>query len=60
MRSCTSATWMHASVITELILQLPQWLPGNHSPRGPINLIADISFEADGEPVAWTRDPVEV
>jgi len=43
-----------------LILQLPQWLPGNHGPRGPINLIADIRFEADGEPIAWTRDPVEV
>ncbi len=44
----------------ELILQLPEWLPGNHGPRGLINLIADIRFEADGEPVAWTRDPVEV
>ena len=44
----------------KLILQLPQWLPGNHAPRGPINLIADIRFEADGKPVQWTRDPVEV
>jgi predicted metalloprotease with PDZ domain len=44
----------------ELILQLPQWLPGNHAPRGPINLIADVRFEVDGTPVQWTRDPVEV
>lgn len=44
----------------ELILQLPQWLPGNHGPRGPINLIADIRFTADGRPAEWTRDPVEV
>jgi predicted metalloprotease with PDZ domain len=45
---------------TELILQLPEWLPGHHSPRGPINLIADIHFFADGQEVAWTRDPIEV
>jgi predicted metalloprotease with PDZ domain len=44
----------------ELILQLPQWLPGNHGPRGPLNLLADLRFEAGGKPLAWTRDPVEV
>lgn len=44
----------------DLILQLPQWLPGNHGPRGTMNLLADLRFEADGKPVAWTRDPVEV
>ena len=44
----------------ELVLQLPKWLPGNHAPRGPINLIADMHFEVDGRPVAWVRDPVEV
>jgi len=44
----------------ELILQLPAWLPGNHSPRGPLKLITDLRFEVDGRPVAWTRDPVEV
>lgn len=45
---------------TSLILQLPSWLPGNHAPRGPINLIADVRFEVGGKPIAWTRDPVEV
>jgi predicted metalloprotease with PDZ domain len=45
---------------SELILQLPAWLPGNHAPRGPLNLIADVRFEVNGRPVAWTRDPVEV
>ena len=44
----------------ELILQLPEWLPGKHAPRGPINHIAGIRFEVDGEPAAWTRDPLEV
>ena len=45
---------------SELILQLPAWLPGNHAPRGPLNLITDVRFEVNGRPVAWTRDPVEV
>ncbi|KHL24906.1 peptidase M61 [Croceibacterium mercuriale] len=44
----------------ELILQLPEWLPGNHGPKGPLNQIAQISFSVDGKPVNWTRDPVEV
>jgi len=44
----------------ELILQLPEYLPGNHAARGPINLIADIHFEIDGRPAAWERHPVEV
>ena len=45
---------------TTLILQLPEWLPGNHGPRGSINQIADIRFKVNGKDVAWTRDPVEV
>ncbi len=45
---------------TGLILQLPAWLPGNHSPRGPINQLSDLRFEAGGQPIGWTRDPVEV
>ncbi|BBC71752.1 peptidase M61 [Altererythrobacter sp. B11] len=45
---------------TSLILQLPEWLPGNHAPRGPINLLADVHFEANGQELEWTRDPLEV
>src|SRR5688572_21883631 len=44
----------------ELVLLLPEWIPGKHGPRGPINLLADLRFEVDGRPVEWTRDPVEV
>jgi predicted metalloprotease with PDZ domain len=44
----------------EMVLQLPEWIPGKHGPRGPINLLADLRFEVDGRPAAWTRDPVEV
>jgi len=43
----------------ELVLQLPEWHPGKHDARGAMNLIADVRFEVDGKPAAWTRDPVE-
>jgi predicted metalloprotease with PDZ domain len=44
----------------EMVLLLPEWIPGKHAPRGPINLLADLRFEVDGRPAEWTRDPVEV
>lgn len=43
-----------------LVLLYPQWIPGNHAPRGPIEKIAGIRFTANGQPVAWTRDPLNV
>ncbi|MCT2557610.1 peptidase M61 [Tsuneonella sp. YG55] len=46
---------------TETVTLLyPEWLPGNHAPRGPIALLSDIRFLADGKPVAWKRDPLDV
>ena len=43
-----------------LTLLFPQWLPGTHGPRGPLNQLADLRFEAGGKPLAWQRDPLEV
>ncbi|HEX8056872.1 MAG TPA: peptidase M61, partial [Novosphingobium sp.] len=43
-----------------LTLLFPQWLPGNHGPRGPLAELVDVRFFADGKPVTWQRDPVEV
>ncbi|WP_374528596.1 M61 family metallopeptidase, partial [Novosphingobium sp.] len=43
-----------------LTLLYPKWLPGNHSPRGPLAELVDLKFEADGKPIAWRRDPVEL
>ncbi|PEQ14215.1 peptidase M61 [Novosphingobium sp. PC22D] len=43
-----------------LTLLFPQWLPGNHAPRGPIAELVDLRFTVGGKPVAWRRDPVEV
>ncbi len=43
-----------------LTLHYPKWLPGNHSPSGPIDKLAGLVITARGAPVAWTRDPVDV
>jgi predicted metalloprotease with PDZ domain len=43
-----------------LILLYPQWLPGKHGPRGALAELAGLTFTANGKPVTWTRDPVEV
>ena len=45
---------------TSLKLLYPKWLPGNHSASGPINLIADFHFTANGQELAWTRNPLDV
>ncbi len=42
------------------VLLYPKWLPGKHSPEGPIDRLAGIKITAQGAPVAWTRDPIEI
>lgn len=44
----------------KLTLLLPQWLPGNHGPRGTMAELVDLSFTAGGQTLNWKRDPVEV
>jgi predicted metalloprotease with PDZ domain len=48
------------AVAGELTLLYPQWLPGNHSPSGPIDKLAGLRFSANGTPLAWKRDPLNV
>ncbi|MDX3900623.1 MAG: peptidase M61 [Sphingobium sp.] len=43
-----------------MTLLMPEWLPGNHAPRGQIEKLAGLTFTADGKPVAWKRDPLNV
>jgi predicted metalloprotease with PDZ domain len=43
-----------------MTLLLPQWLPGNHAPRGPLEKVAGMTFSANGRPLRWVRDPVDV
>jgi len=42
------------------VLLYPQWLPGTHAPEGPIDRFAGLKITANGKPVPWTRDPVQV
>jgi len=38
----------------------PQWLPGHHSPSGPIDQFAGLVVKANGQRVDWTRDVYDV
>jgi hypothetical protein len=42
------------------VLLYPKWLPGTHAPEGTIDRLAGIKIVANGAPVSWTRDPVDV
>ncbi|HEV2079347.1 MAG TPA: peptidase M61 [Allosphingosinicella sp.] len=43
-----------------LTLLYPEWLPGNHAPRGPINTVAGLRITGAGQPIRWQRDPLNV
>ncbi|QNQ08755.1 M61 family metallopeptidase [Sphingomonas alpina] len=43
-----------------MVLLYPKWLPGAHSPRGEIEKLAGLFITANGKPVPWKRDPVDV
>ena len=43
-----------------LRLYYPQWLPGNHGPRGPVDLIGGLRFSVEGKFLPWRRDPLDV
>ena len=44
----------------DTVLLYPKWLPGNHSPEGPIDRVAGLRITTQGKPVAWVRDRVDV
>jgi predicted metalloprotease with PDZ domain len=43
-----------------MTLLFPQWLPGNHAPRGEMDKLAGLAFTAGGQRLKWERDPVDV
>ena len=43
-----------------MTLFYPKWIPGEHSPTGPINNMVGLKLTADGKPIAWQRDDVEM
>ncbi len=44
----------------EVTLLYPEWLPGTHSPTGPISDLAGLITKVDGKRVDWVRDRVHV
>jgi predicted metalloprotease with PDZ domain len=43
-----------------LMLLYPKWIPGEHSPDGPIDDLAGLVFTANGEQIPWVRDDVNM
>jgi predicted metalloprotease with PDZ domain len=43
-----------------LTLYYPKWIPGEHSPSGPIASLTGLKFEADGKTIPWQRDLLDV
>jgi predicted metalloprotease with PDZ domain len=41
-------------------LVYPKWIPGWHTPKGPLNSVAEIKVSAKGQPLGWSRDPVDM
>jgi predicted metalloprotease with PDZ domain len=43
-----------------MTLLFPKWLPGTHAPRGELSKLAGLIISANGKPLVWKRDPVDV
>jgi predicted metalloprotease with PDZ domain len=43
-----------------LTLVYPEWIPGEHGPTGPIVDFTGLKFAANGQPVRWVRDGVDM
>ncbi|MGC2111288.1 MAG: peptidase M61 [Candidatus Korobacteraceae bacterium] len=44
----------------DLTLLYPEWLPGTHSPSNPVENMAGLVLTANGKPVDWVRDRVNM
>ena len=43
-----------------ITLVYPKWIPGEHMPDGPIDGNAGFTISANGQPVKWERDKVDM
>jgi predicted metalloprotease with PDZ domain len=43
-----------------MTLLYPQWIPGDHSPTGPIDMLAGLKLSANGKSIPWKRDKYNV
>ena len=43
-----------------LTVVYPKWIPGEHGPTGPIENLAGFFITANGKPIKWERDKVDM
>lgn len=43
-----------------LTLLYPKWIPGDHSPSGPVAMLAGLKLTAGGKSLKWARDEYDV
>jgi predicted metalloprotease with PDZ domain len=43
-----------------MVLMLPKWLPGHHSPGTELSRVADIIITANGQRINWLRDTLDM
>ena len=43
-----------------LTLVFPKWIPGEHSPSGPLDTLIGLTIRANGALLAWRRDPLDL
>lgn len=43
-----------------LTLVYPKWIPGEHTPTGPLMQVAGFHVHAGAQELGWSRDPVEL
>ncbi len=41
-------------------LVYPKWIPGEHEPSGPLSNLAALRISANGAPLDWRRDPIDM
>jgi predicted metalloprotease with PDZ domain len=41
-------------------LVYPKWIPADHKPNGPITDLTGLQFTANGKPLVWRRDSVDM
>jgi predicted metalloprotease with PDZ domain len=43
-----------------MVLLYARWIPGTHSPEGPLHNFAGLRIQSGGKPVQWKRDTADV
>ena len=50
----------HLTLPASSTLVYPKWIPGEHTPTGPLMQLAGLHVRAGTTELAWTRDPVDL